>query len=88
MWAQFGPGAVGVGWDHGVLGLTLHLAAGARQPDRAAIEAWLASDDGRSFVPLASDWWAEASIAAGTDPGEARAAARRTTDAYTGQPAA
>ena len=27
---QFGPGAVGVGWDLGLLGLALHLVAGAR----------------------------------------------------------
>jgi uncharacterized protein YndB with AHSA1/START domain len=25
MWDQFGPGAVGVGWDQGMLGLSLHL---------------------------------------------------------------
>ena len=87
LWAQYGPGAVGIGWDHGVLGLTLHLADAA-QPERAAVEAWQASDEGRAFVRLASERWAEASIAAGTDPAEARDAAARVTDAYTGQPAA
>src|SRR5256885_338647 len=25
-WAEFGPGAVGIGWDLGLLGLALHLA--------------------------------------------------------------
>jgi len=70
-----------------VLGLTLHLADAA-QPERAAVEAWQASDEGRAFVRLASERWAEASIAAGTDPAEARAAAARVTDAYTGEPAA
>ena len=50
--------------------------------------AWQASDEGRAFVRLASERWAEASIAAGTDPAEARAAETRVTDAYTGQPAA
>ena len=29
MWAQFGPGAVGVGWDGGLLGLSLHLRGGS-----------------------------------------------------------
>ena len=29
MWDQFGPGAVGVGWDGGVLGLALHLRGGS-----------------------------------------------------------
>jgi uncharacterized protein YndB with AHSA1/START domain len=88
MWAQFGPGAVGVGWDGGLLGLTLHLAGGAELPDRAAAEAWQASAEGRRFLTLSSERWGEASIAAGTDAEEARAAAKRTTDAYTGQPAA
>ena len=88
MWAQFGPGAVGVGWDGGLLGLTLHLTAGAELPDRAAAEAWQRSDDGRQFFTLSSERWAEASIAAGTDADEARAAAARTTDFYTGEPAA
>ena len=88
MWAQFGPGAVGVGWDGGLLGLTLYLAGGAEQPDRDEVEAWQASEEGRAFFRLASERWAEASIAAGTDPEEARAAAGRTTDFYTGEPAA
>jgi uncharacterized protein YndB with AHSA1/START domain len=87
MWAQYGPGAVGVGWDGGVLGLTLHLASGGEGPDRDAVAAWQASEEGRRFLTLSSERWGEASIAAGTDPDEARAAARRTTDAYTGQPA-
>src|SRR3954454_3651920 len=28
-WSQYGPGAVGVGWDLGLIGLELHLATGA-----------------------------------------------------------
>ena len=35
MWDQFGPGAVGVGWDGGLLGLSLHLRGGS-VGDRAA----------------------------------------------------
>jgi hypothetical protein len=79
---------VGIGWDHGLLGLTLHLTSGGERPARDAVEAWQASDDGRLFVRLSSERWAEASIAAGTDAPEAQAAAARTTDAYTGQPTA
>ena len=87
LWDQFGPGAVGVGWDQGVLGLTLHLAGGAERPDREEVEAWQASDGGRRFVSLSRERWAAASIAAGTDAARAQAAAARTTDFYTGQPA-
>jgi uncharacterized protein YndB with AHSA1/START domain len=86
IWAQFGPGAVGVGWDGGVLGLTLHLSDG-EPPSRAAIDAWVASEEGRAFNRRSSEAWGEADVAAGTDPGEARAAAARTADAYTQQPA-
>jgi uncharacterized protein YndB with AHSA1/START domain len=88
LWAQFGPGAVGIGWDGALLGLALHLAGGGEPVDRAAVEAWQASDEGRRFHSLASERWAEASIAAGTDAAEARAAAARVTDFYTGEPAA
>jgi hypothetical protein len=86
-WDQFGPGAVGVGWDGGVLGLTLHLTDPAALPERDALEAWQTSDEGRDFFRLSSERWAEASIAAGTEPGQAQAAATRTTDFYNGQPA-
>jgi uncharacterized protein YndB with AHSA1/START domain len=87
-WAQYGPGAVGVGWDQALMGLTLHLSSGGERVEREAVEAWQASDDGRRFTGLSSERWAEASIAAGTDPAEAHAAAGRTTDFYTGEPAA
>jgi len=85
-WDQFGPGAVGVGWDQAVLGLSLYLTSPADLPERDAVEAWQTSDEGRQFSGLASDRWAEASIAAGTDPTAAQAAAGRTTDFYTGVP--
>ncbi|HEX7241170.1 MAG TPA: hypothetical protein VF263_12930, partial [Longimicrobiaceae bacterium] len=50
--------------------------------------AWLASDQGREFVGLSSDDWGRASVAAGTDPEAAAAAAERTRAAYTGDDAA
>jgi len=86
-WAQFGPGAVGVGWDLGLLGLASYLAgdgSGVRPEDSAE---WTASDEGRRFMELSSQLWGEASIAAGTDADEAKAAAERTTSFYTGAPA-
>lgn len=83
LWARFGPGAAGVGWDLALMGLTLHLSGGESvDPQQSA--AWLASDDGRQFVAYSSGQWAEASIAAGTPAGEAQAAAERTTGFYTG----
>ncbi|MCW2943768.1 MAG: Aha1 domain protein, partial [Actinoallomurus sp.] len=81
-WAEYGPGAVGIGWDMGLMGLALHLSSGTpADPEESA--AWAASDESRRFVSLSSRRWCEASIAAGTDEAEAQAAADRTTAAYT-----
>src|SRR5688572_9389735 len=82
-WNQYGPGAVGVGWDLTLLGLGLHLG-GDMSSGRVEGEAWAASDDGKRYQRLASDDWCRASIAFGTDPAQARSAADRTTEFYTG----
>jgi uncharacterized protein YndB with AHSA1/START domain len=82
-WAQFGPGAMGVGWDLALnRGLALHLASGA-SVDPAEAMAWTASADGKQFIARSSQAWGSASIAAGTDPAAAQAAADRTTAFYT-----
>ena len=84
-WAEYGPGAVGVGWDLGLIGLTIHLGSG--QPvDPQAVAAWSASDEGKHFMALSSQRWCDASVAAGTSPADAQAAADRTTAFYTGEP--
>lgn len=87
-WTEYGPGAVGVGWDSGLLGLASHLDAdgGGITPDQAA--TWIGSEDGRRFMTLSGEAWAEADIAGGTEPQAARAAAARTIAAYTGAPPA
>lgn len=82
-WAQFGPGAVGVGWDMGLLGLAIHLSSASTRDPRE-VASWLASAEGRQFMTDSSERWCEASIAAGTDETQARAAAGQTTAAYTG----
>lgn len=84
-WDQFGPGAVGVGWDMGLLGLGEHLATGEAVALEAA-QGWATSEEGKRAHALASEAWGEASIAAGTDPAQAKAAAARTTAFYTGSP--
>ena len=87
LWDQFGPGAVGVGWDMTLIGLDRHFATGAAvNPQDAA--AWIASDNGKEFVARSSQDWCRASIAAGTDQASATAAAKRTTAFYTGEPPA
>ena len=82
-WSQYGPGAVGVGWDLGLLGLALHVDDPTRDT-RGEGEAWAASDEGKRVQGLLSDAWGDASVAAGTPPEDARAAASRVTAFYTG----
>jgi uncharacterized protein YndB with AHSA1/START domain len=84
-WAEFGPGAVGVGWDLAVIGMALHLRSGAAV-DKAEAATWMASEDGLRFMTRSSDGWRDASIAAGADEDAARAAADRTIAAYTDAP--
>jgi len=55
-WDEYGPGAVGLGWDLGLLGLELHLEA----PDEdtaAEGQAWTMSPEGVSFQRGLSDSW-------------------------------
>jgi uncharacterized protein YndB with AHSA1/START domain len=82
-WDQFGPGAVGVGWDLALMGLAEHLA-GAPSVDRAAAELWPTTERGREYIAYCSGEWCRASIAAGTEASAAEAAAGRTTSFYTG----
>ncbi|MFF4791174.1 SRPBCC family protein [Streptomyces sp. NPDC001276] len=82
-WGEFGPGAVGVGWDMMLIGLTRHLASGAPVDSREAM-AWVSSEEGRRFVAASSEGWYAANVASGEDPARAREAADRTTAAYTG----
>lgn len=82
-WRTYGPGAVGIGWDLGLLGLAAHLTGGGGiTPDQA--EAWSASDEGRAFMAASGDEWARASVDAGMPADDARARADRTVAFYTG----
>ena len=84
-WEQYGPGAVGVGWELAAIGLALHLA----QPDVPKLDeaAFATSRDGKAFVAGSSEGWRRAAVATGTDPDAARVAAARTAAFYTGESA-
>lgn len=86
-WGQFGPGAVGVGWDLGLMGLGLHVERG-QDTDPAAGEAWTLSSDGVEFVRRASAGWADAAVADGDEEPAAREAAARVVAFYTTPPEA
>jgi uncharacterized protein YndB with AHSA1/START domain len=82
-WGEFGPGAVGVGWDLAILGLQTHLSTEIGM-SQAEVQRWTESEDGKRYMRLSSEAWGEADAEAGADPAQAREAAGRTAAAYTG----
>jgi len=81
---QFGPGAVGVGWDLALHGLERHLIDPSVPLDPAAAEAWTMSSEGKAFVRGSGEAWGAAHAESGEDEAEARARAERTIAFYTG----
>ena len=82
-WQEYGPGAVGVGWDGALLGLTLYLRTGSTVEDP---EAWQLSDEGREFNTRSSEAWGEANRAAGADPEAVARGVRSSTAFYAPDP--
>lgn len=78
MWAEYGPGAVGVGWDLGLLGLATHLAGGERVDE----QAWPLSEEGRAFLHGSSAAWGEALAASGADSAQVEKAVAATSAFY------
>ena len=84
-WEIYGPGATGVGWELGLVGLAIYLAhPNEPKPDEIA---FVTSPAGRAFIKGSSEAWGKAAVAAGEAPDASRAAARRTSAFYTGEPA-
>jgi uncharacterized protein YndB with AHSA1/START domain len=81
-WAEFGPGAVGVGWDSILLGLAWHLSTGRDHPADPMV--WMASPEGKEFMTTSSNLWGDAMRATGADEAEVAAMVANTTKAYTG----
>ena len=83
-WTMYGPGAVGVGWEGGLLGLALHLSGGSVGDPIA----WQSSDEGRDFNTRSSEAWGAASTAAGEDPAAVATMVANTTQFYAPDPEA
>ncbi|MDZ4373530.1 MAG: SRPBCC family protein [Phenylobacterium sp.] len=82
-WKQFGPAAVGVGWDLSFLGLGLYLATGSEKPIESD-PAWGGTNEAKSFMTGSAEAWGAAHIASGEDPATARRMAAATATFYTG----
>lgn len=85
LWDQFGPGAVGVGWDLALLGLARHVETGA-PVDAAEGLAFPTSPEGIAFVTAAAGDWADAAVADGDERSSADAGASATIAFYTVEP--
>jgi len=84
-WEQFGPSATGLGWDSGLLGLASYFGGGEDGISPEEGQAWLATDEGKSFLRGSADAWATAHIADGATVEFANAAATTTYNMYTGE---
>ncbi|MFE5919420.1 SRPBCC family protein [Streptomyces sp. NPDC056468] len=81
-WDQFGPGAVGIGWDLGLLGLAMHLGGGGMSKEES--EAWQLSDEGKAYATRSGELWGEAYTASGADGQVVAATTAATIAFYTG----
>ncbi|MBR1125192.1 SRPBCC family protein [Bradyrhizobium lablabi] len=86
-WNQFGPGAVGIGWDLAVTGLELYLSTGAAN-DHEAAEAWMGTDNGKAFMSESGESWRAAHVESGVDAASAKERSDRTIAFYRGEPPA
>jgi hypothetical protein len=84
IWREFGPGAVGMGWDSMLLGLAIHVGTG-ESIDPSFGQQWTGTDDGRRFLTLSGEEWQTANIASGEEPAAARALTDRCIKAYLGE---
>lgn len=78
----YGPGATGVGWDLGLLGLALHLAGG-EIADPTQFES---SPEAREFSRRSAAAWGAAHLAAGGEAEQVAAAVKATTTFYVPDP--
>jgi uncharacterized protein YndB with AHSA1/START domain len=84
IWREFGPGAVGMGWDSMFLGLAIHLSTG-ESIDPSFGRQWTGTEDGRRFLTLSGEEWYTANVSFGEGPTAARALADRCIKAYLGE---
>ncbi len=78
-WKKYGPGATGVGWDLGFLGLSHYLNGKVLDENEFA-----SSVDGKSFMRESASAWSEAHVQSGEDAETASSMAAETAAFYCG----
>lgn len=84
-WDQFGAGAVGIGWELGLMGLYLHLSNPGMSKPPESDPAWGATEEAKTFMRQSGDAWGQAEIAGGAEPAVALERADRTKKFYCGE---
>ncbi|MDA7950175.1 MAG: SRPBCC family protein [Pirellulaceae bacterium] len=82
-WKKYGPGATGIGWELGFLGLGLYLRSGEPVTESES-NIWLESPAGKGFIDSCAKEWAVAHVRAGEAPTIAKAMAAETSAFYCG----
>ncbi|MBL8597658.1 MAG: SRPBCC family protein [Devosia sp.] len=82
-WPTYGPGAVGVGWDLGLLGLQRHIESPSAERPPEGDTAWATSAEALEFYRRASTAWGKAAAADGMV--NAMEAAENTRKFYSGE---
>ena len=83
-WGKYGPGATGVGWDLGFVGLVLHMRTGDDVPQEES-HSWMASDEGKVFIRECAAAWGESHMQSGEDEATAKRMAEQTAKFYCGE---
>lgn len=84
-WEKYGPGAGGVGWELGFVGLARYLVDPDAAPSPEEAAQWMVSDEAKEMYRITSEAWGRAAIAAGEPEEQAMAAAERTRAFYSGE---
>lgn len=84
-WDKYGPGAVGVGWELGLLGLAEHLKRPGDDVRAEGVGGWETSAEAKQLVRASTDGWGAAAIASGEDREQALTAAEATRKFYSGE---
>jgi uncharacterized protein YndB with AHSA1/START domain len=82
MWSEYGPGAVGVGWDLTLLGLAMELRSIFLEDK----DAWSLTPEARQFIIGSSNSWGAANQASGASAEDAQKCVENTTKFYAPDP--
>lgn len=85
LWGQYGPGAVGIGWD-GLLHSFGYYLATTESLNAEEWEQWMTGPEGIAYARLLGDAWGAAAIADGDEPEAAKAAVDAVVAFYTVPP--